>query len=184
MTKPIIRKFSQLAQLMIQKYERYLPTAFDESLTLLEKVNKIIEYLNQTGLLVNEVVEQWNEVVEWVIDEGLIDSMNNALDEMYQDGRLSQLINVQMIGSLSDLDTEFSEHLVGAINEIYNNLITVNNNMNDSLENITNTLNNELENINNTLNDELENINSTLNEIDVEIFNLGTTLFIRGESNE
>lgn len=117
MTKPIINSFSKLSEILIQQYERYLPTAFDGSLTILEKVNKIIEHLNSVGLLVNNVVEQWNEVMEWVIRDGLSDAVNDKLDEMSSDGTLAQIINVDMIGSLSNLKTNFKGNLVGGINE-------------------------------------------------------------------
>ena len=42
--KPSMRTFERFAKITLQRYERYLPTAFDESLTLLEKMNKLIEY--------------------------------------------------------------------------------------------------------------------------------------------
>jgi len=32
-----------LKKLFLQRYERYLPTAFDESMSLLEKMNKLIQ---------------------------------------------------------------------------------------------------------------------------------------------
>jgi hypothetical protein len=35
------------------QYERYLPTAFDESLSLLQKVNKVRDFLNQVIDLAN-----------------------------------------------------------------------------------------------------------------------------------
>ena len=109
MTKPLIRKFSQLAELMIQKYERYLPTAFDESLTLLEKVNKIIEYLNQVGLLINETMEQWNEIFEWVMNDGLTDAVANKLNKMVLDGTFDTIINHNVLGSRSRIVVSVDE---------------------------------------------------------------------------
>src|SRR5699024_637315 len=38
--------FSKVNPLMLQKYKRYLPTAFDESDSILEKTNKIIDSQN------------------------------------------------------------------------------------------------------------------------------------------
>lgn len=93
MTKPIINSFSSLAPLIIQKYERYLPTAFDESMTLLQKVNKIIKYLDDTGTLMSDLLTQWNSVMEWVADEGVSDSVTSTLDKWSTDGTLSNLIN-------------------------------------------------------------------------------------------
>ena len=55
-TKPELKRFEQFGEMMVQLYERYLPTAFDESLTLLEKMNKIIQYLNEIGKVTNELI--------------------------------------------------------------------------------------------------------------------------------
>lgn len=116
-TKPTINSFSQMGELIVQKYGSYLPTAFDESMTLLQKVNMIIEYLNQTGDLVNDVVTQWNTVYEWVMNDGLTEEVNAKLNTMANDGTLSQIINVDMIGTLSNLQTTSKSNLVSAINE-------------------------------------------------------------------
>lgn len=96
-TKPQISSFNTLADIMIQSYERYLPGAFDESLTILEKVNKIIEHLNRIGKLSNDVVEQWNNVMEWVMNDGLSETVLQRLDEMTADGTLDQIINVNLM---------------------------------------------------------------------------------------
>lgn len=107
MVKPIITSFETLAPLIIQQYERYLPTAFDDSLTMLEKVNKIIEYLNQIGLVSNTLITQWNDVIEWVMGEGLTEGINKKLDEMLTSGELENLIshrevNVLYLGAKGD----------------------------------------------------------------------------------
>lgn len=67
--------------LMIQMYERYLPTAFDESLTILEKVNKITYYLQSIGVGV-DLVDKWNLLVEWIKNEGLKEAIEELLKEM------------------------------------------------------------------------------------------------------
>lgn len=102
MSKPKLQRFHQLAPLIVQKYERYLPTAFDESLTLLEKVNKVIEYVNQVSELSSGVVESWNEVMEWVMEDGLTESVNDKLDEMASDGTLDEIINHNIFEDLND----------------------------------------------------------------------------------
>lgn len=97
--KPEINTFSQLSELLVQKYERYLPTAFDGSLTILEKMNKIINYLNDVGKLVNGAFEQWNAILEWVMNEGLNESVINKLDSMIENGEFDTIINQNVLGS-------------------------------------------------------------------------------------
>jgi len=101
MAKPVINSFEALAPIIIQRYESYLPTAFDESMTLVEKMNKIIQYLNSMGLLVNSVVEQWNEVMEWVMNDGLNEAVADKLNEWLNDGTINNIINEQIFGELN-----------------------------------------------------------------------------------
>jgi hypothetical protein len=101
MTKPLINGFNSVAPLLVQQYERYLPTAFDESMTLLEKVNKIIQYCNSLGLTQTDVITQWNEVMEWVMADGLNESINAKLDAMVLDGTLEDIININIFNDMN-----------------------------------------------------------------------------------
>jgi hypothetical protein len=92
MTKPTITTFSEFAPLLIQKYKRYLPTAFDESLSLLQKVNMIIKRCDDLGLLTNSLIEQWNELVVWVTGEGLDDAVEQKINELIANGQFEELI--------------------------------------------------------------------------------------------
>jgi hypothetical protein len=105
MTKPLLSNFATLAPMMIQKYERYLPTAFDESMSLVQKVNKVIVYLNQIGEITNDVVDQWNTVMEWVTGDGIGDTINLRLDAMVTDGTLDDIINHAIF---DDLNTQIT----------------------------------------------------------------------------
>lgn len=102
MNKPKLTQFQRFAKIALHKYERYLPTAFDESLTLLEKMNKLIEYLNLMGIQLNDVVEQWNEVMEWIVSDGITDTVLDRLDEMVDDGTLATIINEHIFNELND----------------------------------------------------------------------------------
>jgi hypothetical protein len=106
MTKPVITSFQALAPLIIQQYERYLPTAFDDSLSMLQKVNKIIQYLNENGLLMGDLIKQWDEIVEWVMNEGLSESVVTKLDEMVANGTMATLINDEVFTLLSNRVTD------------------------------------------------------------------------------
>jgi hypothetical protein len=104
MEKPIIN-YQSVLPLFVQTYERYLPTAFDESLSLVQKVNKIIIHLNQIGELANSVLEQWNQVMEWVLADGLDASVDAKLDAMMADGTLDDIINHNIFEDLNTLIT-------------------------------------------------------------------------------
>lgn len=90
--KPELVKFNDIAPLLLQEYERYLPTAFDESMTLLQKVNKIIQYMNTIGRLTTEVITKWNQVMDWVLNEGLNEAVVKRLNEMLASGELEEVV--------------------------------------------------------------------------------------------
>ena len=100
MTRPDLLKMGMMNPPTIHKYERYLPTAFDESLSLLEKVNKTICYMNEIGELTNEMLEKWNEVYEWLMNEGLENEVGEKLDAWYVDGTLQEIINEKIFNDL------------------------------------------------------------------------------------
>lgn len=115
--------FSKIHELAGQEYERYLPTAFDGSLTLLEKVNKVIETLNQIVLGVNTVaeyvdghVDTQNEKIkqlrddfevlkDWLENEGLEERTKQVLNEWFDNGRLAQIINNDVFDMKADKAT-------------------------------------------------------------------------------
>lgn len=99
MSKPSLVKFNQFAELLIQKYERYLPTAYDENMSLLQKVNKVIVFLGDVGKLNNKLIEQWNTVMEWVMNDGLDESVTTRLNTMMENGEFDTLINQTILGS-------------------------------------------------------------------------------------
>jgi hypothetical protein len=119
MDKPLLLA-SMINPLYVQTYERYLPTAFDESMTLLDKVNKVIVYLNEIGKLSNDVLEQWNQVVDWVMSDGLDASLSAKLDSMVADGSLEKLINQDIFADLNTQITTVSTDLTAAKTDLSN----------------------------------------------------------------
>lgn len=57
-----------LRALFVQRYERYLPTAFDESMSLLEKMNKLIQSQNELIEALNAHTEHTSDQIERAFD--------------------------------------------------------------------------------------------------------------------
>lgn len=118
MTDPNITTFNQLAPIIIQEYQSYLPNAFDDSLSLLQKVNLIIQSLTTNNTTVNNVISQWNDqIVPYVNGDGFQTDVNNKLDTMASDGTLASLISANVLGDLNILKTTDKSTIVNAINE-------------------------------------------------------------------
>lgn len=110
--------------------ERYLPTAFDESLSIVEKVNRLINYLHQVDELTNEMLGKWNEVYSWVMNEGLDTSITDRLNEWLENGVFKDLINTEIFSELNnkidetlikfeELKSEFEGEFTTLINQFY-----------------------------------------------------------------
>lgn len=92
MVKPILNSQFPLFPLRLQQNERYIETAFDSSETILEKINAVIVRLNQIGKLSNDVIDQWNKVMEWIMENGLEDYVSNKIDSYLSNGVIDTLI--------------------------------------------------------------------------------------------
>ena len=60
------KNFIGLSKPDITRFESYLPTAFSSELTLLQKVNMIIQDLNRSFDLSNEMVDYLNRFIEFL----------------------------------------------------------------------------------------------------------------------
>lgn len=129
MNKPHLIRDLQIPPIKIQKRERYLPTAFDESLSILERINKVIHYLNEYSDLTEEMLQNWNEVYRWVMNEGLDDTVSSRLREWLDDGTFHRIINEDIFNELnskiSNIEKEF-EFFKSDISELNEKISSIN----------------------------------------------------------
>ena len=81
---------NSLKKLFLQRYERYLPTAFDESMSLLEKMNKLIQSQNALIDVVNTHTEFTSEQLERafkIVDDNLANELKKFRDELDEQKR-------------------------------------------------------------------------------------------------
>lgn len=109
-----------------------LPSSYVESLSYAELLTWFCNYLENTVIpAVNNNAEALKEVQALVLEikeyvDNYLDSpeflqqVSDKLDTMASDGTLDQLINTNLIGSLSDLNTTDKTSIVNAINEVNN----------------------------------------------------------------
>jgi hypothetical protein len=74
----------------LKQFEEYLPNAFDESLSLLQKVNKIIKVLNDVTSLLSDGVDQavLDQLNAWLADGTLASVIGGGISDL--DGRLDK----------------------------------------------------------------------------------------------
>lgn len=102
MKRPALNQYNKLSPILIQQYEKYLPNAFDESLSILEKVNLVIQQMNKMGELTNNVVEDWNNLNKWIMENGFDEQVRANIERLREDGTLAEILNDELVESIRD----------------------------------------------------------------------------------
>jgi lysophospholipase L1-like esterase len=93
MDKPILNKVNIIEPLEEQGYDRYMPSAYNNAFSMVQKINLALNKLNEIGGVANDTVAQWNEVMDWVMNDGLTDDVVDKLNLMLSDGTFEDLMN-------------------------------------------------------------------------------------------
>lgn len=121
--------------------QKVLPTVYDDSLSYYELLCKVVAKLNEVIDSTNGVTDAFNELVEYVnhyLDsQNFQELVNNKLDEMAQDGTLSNLINVTIFGELNDKvdkNTRDIDSLKDRVETLEGDVNTINGDIRDIVE--------------------------------------------------
>ena len=82
------------------RYFDYLPTSFDDSLSFTEQIAQLMEYLNKMHRLSDELVSQWEEVKEWIMNDGVTDAVEKIMQQWVKDGTIAKLISANVLTSI------------------------------------------------------------------------------------
>ena len=145
---------NSLKKLFLQRYERYLPTAFDESMSILEKMNKLIESQNALIDVVNAHKDHTSDQLERafdIIDNNLDLQLQAFRDELIEQKTLYEEIRDKIHSDLlpdsvrrileeweldGTIESMLSEHVLTEIHmrlEDVENRVEENENMQDVL---------------------------------------------------
>lgn len=112
-----------------------LPTAYFESMSYYEQLTWFCNYLEKTVIpainnnanAVEELQELYitvkNYVDNYFDNLNIQEEVNNKIDELVSNGTMDQLLNTNLTGQLSDLQTTDKSSLVNAINEVNSEII-------------------------------------------------------------
>jgi hypothetical protein len=118
-----LTSFSPLYPMRIHQYDELFN---DQNASVMDRINSIIDYLNQVGKLTNDVVKNWNTVYQWAMNDGLTTDVNDKLEQMKANGDFNALVStvVALVGDLTTLTTSQKDTVVHAINSLKNDLTT------------------------------------------------------------
>lgn len=85
-----------------------LPQVYGDELSYYELLNKVVEKLNAMGITVNELIDYVNTYFD---SKDWQQMVNDKLDQMVQDGTLSNIINQQIFSELNSKVTENTDSI-------------------------------------------------------------------------
>lgn len=117
---PNLNTIRPLPPLDVAHYRRYLPSAYDSSLSIYEQLTHMFEYLNQMGRLTNELISQWNTITKWLYE--VVEGQDKKIEDLYEafEQFKEDVVNMMMVENLKDILNEWIED--GRFDEIINNL--------------------------------------------------------------
>jgi peptidoglycan/xylan/chitin deacetylase (PgdA/CDA1 family) len=131
--------FPRLTALTGQEYERYLPSSFDDSLTITQKLNKVLSSLNDVIELSNSVADvvdandtkvielrdEFEVLREWLETEGLHEQATIILTEWFENGKLEDIISTTIQNDYMQSQSNFRGGLFGIVDDdSYANFMT------------------------------------------------------------
>lgn len=155
--KPNIIQSIQMPEIRRYRQERYLPTAFNDSLTLVEKVNKVVEYLFSYTEMTEQMLVKWNEVYHWIMNEGLDSTIGDRLNEMLKDGTFKRIINEELFGELNSKIDRVESSFDGFKNQIDNDFNNLKSDLQDDFNQLETSLVSQINNLITFVNEELKN---------------------------
>lgn len=155
--------------------ERYLPSAFNSDLTIIEKFNRLAKHMQTYTDLTDEMLIKWNEVYRWITNEGLNETVKDFLNLWLDNGIIAGIINEEIFKDINNDITNNKE----TINLIINDLNELKNGVKNELENFEEYLNNEILEMENKIEiEKLTNYKSGNHKsITYETFNNGNVIY-------
>lgn len=102
-----LKSLSKVYPLLVKKYEAFVPDMTEQD--IVTKINSLIVYLNNIGKLSNDTATQWNNVMKWILNDGLTESVDKKIIELVSTGQFTDLLQL----ALGALNVETNKRLDG-----------------------------------------------------------------------
>jgi hypothetical protein len=102
-----LKSLSKVYPLLVKKYETFIPDMTEQD--IVTKINSLIVYLNNIGKLSNDTATQWNNVMKWILSDGLTESVDKKIVELVSTGQFAELLEL----ALDALNIKTNERLNG-----------------------------------------------------------------------
>lgn len=129
-----------------------------------EKINLLINHFNLLEYNTNESIKDFNDKVEYYLNNGMIEEVCQKLDEFSEDGTLDRIINEQIFADINNQINEIKKEL-NSFKDIYNNNKF---NTDNAIKTNVNSINENKKNIKNNA-DEISRIKTWVGNVEDKI---------------
>jgi hypothetical protein len=106
-----LKEFTRLYPKFIQKYD---DLSAPDSENVKDKINSIISNQNKIGNLTNDIVKQWNNVMAWVLSDGLTETLGTKIDGLIEDGSFNSFLQ-SMFDDINQAVTNFEGDVTNSL---------------------------------------------------------------------
>lgn len=85
--------FPHFHPLNFRDYRNYLPTAYDDSLSMQESLLQVLNFCNEIGLLNQNMSDNWNMLLGWIKTNGIDDAVGAQLNAWVVDGTFEKILD-------------------------------------------------------------------------------------------
>jgi hypothetical protein len=111
-----LTSFNRLFPKFIDKFETL---SVDQQQTVTDKINSLVDAINSMYSINNQIIKQWNDVMQWALNDGLQQNVQNSFNSAVSAGTFDTLFNTVM-GDKTTLLTADKDTVVHAINDLVN----------------------------------------------------------------
>jgi hypothetical protein len=86
-------RFPHFHPLNFRDYRNYLPTAYDDSLSMQESLLQVLNFCNEIGLLNQNMSDNWNMLLGWIKTNGIDDAVTAQLNAWVVDGTFEKILD-------------------------------------------------------------------------------------------
>lgn len=113
--------FPHFHPLNFRDYRNYLPTAYDDSLSMQESLLQVLNFCNEIGLLNQNMSDNWNMLLGWIKTNGIDDAVSAQLNAWVVDGTFEKILDKTSLDTIrKDLENKITAYMAQNSQDISN----------------------------------------------------------------
>lgn len=135
--------FPHFHPLNFRDYRNYLPTAYDDSLSMQESLLQVLNFCNEIGLLNQNMSDNWNMLLGWIKTNGIDDAVSAQLNAWVIDGTFEKILDKTSLDTIrKDLQQKITDYMTATDANMTSRFNTQDTHLDSSLSNMMSLIQN------------------------------------------